>query len=208
MKWKRTGIIALLATLVLIAARDMIVHNNLLDFEKGQDQNQPPDWYMTSSHAYTTNTLGTLKSILNSPHLQHFAKDNRLHIQTPDFLVYDQKQVPWHITAKIGDYYENKEAYLRLQNNVVVKQLPGPDSKGTEIHTTLLDYYPSTHLAKTKQPVVVYQEGTIIHSVGMIANLKTSNIDFLSKTQTEYHDTSADKKPANIKPNPRPYKSN
>ncbi|PIQ44018.1 MAG: LPS export ABC transporter periplasmic protein LptC [Gammaproteobacteria bacterium CG11_big_fil_rev_8_21_14_0_20_46_22] len=191
MSWRRITLVIALALLTLIAARDLLTTSGSSKLKNEANKKQPPDWYMTQTHGFSTNTDGQLKSKVNSPTVDHYAKEDKLHLTSPVFFSYDKQHVPWRITANFGDYYENKKnpqaTYLHLQDNVVIKQLPGPGSKETEIQTSTLNYYPDTQLAKTQAPVVVYQQGSVIHAVGMIANLKTDKVDFLSQAHAKYH---------------------
>lgn len=193
---KRNRIIMLVIfiILILIAAKDLLIGQNSMFNNKNKENS--PDWYMTDSHGFNTNDTGDLKSQLNSPDLKHYTANNAISIVQPHFIVYSSSKIPWRITANHGTYFQNKPDYLRLTGNVIVKQLPAPGSKLTELHTSLLFYYPATDIAKTKKPVVVKQQDSIIHAVGMVANLKTSVINFLSKSHAEYHTTSNKKQPS------------
>lgn len=188
-KRNRIIIIIIVIGLVLIAARDLVTNQTTVVSKKVK--NSTPDWYMTQSHSYNTGDNGDLKSQLDSPTLKHFSGNNSISIDKPHFIVYDSSNIPWKITALHGTYFQNKPTYLHLVGNVIVKQLPAPGSKLTEIHTSILDYYPASNIAKTKQAVSVKQQDSTIHAIGMIANLKTSVINFLSKSKAQYHEVTS-----------------
>jgi len=151
----------------------------------GSNKPNTPDSYMTDVYAVTLNKDGKVASILVSPKVTDYEQDNNTDIQTPFVTINPQQEPPWHIHADHAKVL-NGSSKILLWGNVNIQQLPGPNSHFLTLLTTELTLYPDKSFAETDQPVTIKQPDSIVHAVGMQADLNKGYIKLLSKTQGQY----------------------
>jgi LPS export ABC transporter protein LptC len=187
MKLTKLLISIIIIALIILSAAMMMRPAHTYN-RSSQHLAQTPDWFMRGVTGVKTNKRGQLNASIASPSLQHLPGKNSIALKNPYFVVYDKHNIPWHISAKHGEFFQDKPVRIVLSHHVVIKEMPSKNSKHTRVYTSKLTLYTATNLAKTKQPVTVIQQSSTVHAVGMIAHLKTGNIQFLSQTRAEYND--------------------
>jgi len=203
MNYRAKTVIIVIFLLMAIFGFGIFLSQPTYNLKQIEKQNTAPDWYMTGVTISKYNALGAIKGIMTSTKLTHDQKQNIIYMQKPFFILYDKNRTPWHISSLHGKNYQDEKSKTDLWGNVRVKEMPGKDSHHTDMSTTQLTYYPQRNFAHTDKPVTIKEPGSIMHSIGVNANLKTGVIHFLSKTTGEYSKTKASgvsKKPAISKP--------
>lgn len=149
-----------------------------------------PDSYMADVIATRMNELGKIKDQLKTPMMVHFPAGDMTNITTPHFIIYnaDPDSQPWHITANYGQAHDGINI-LELWDHVKLEQLAGTQGATITMLTTAMTIFPKQQYAQTSQPVKVWQMGSVVTSVGLHADLKTGEIDLLSKTHGIYEPT-------------------
>lgn len=162
-----------------------LIRNNF-EIHNSIAANQPntPDQYMLQMDYTRFNSLGKLQDKIYAVKIIHFQNQDSSLLTQPRLLSYTN-EYNWDITADHGTSINGNEQIL-LKDHVIIKRLTVADNSLMVIKTSSLTAYPYKQMALTNQPVTVEQPDSIINSVGMIANLKTGNIKFLSKTKGIY----------------------
>lgn len=151
----------------------------------GANQPNTPDSYMTDVYAVTLNKDGVIASVLISPKVTGYAENDKTNIQTPFVTIKPRQEPPWHIHADHAKVLDGNTKIL-LWGNVRISQLPGRNSHFLTLLTTELTLYPDKSFAETDQPVTIKQPGSIVHAIGMQADLNKGYIKLLSKTEGQY----------------------
>ena len=131
------------------------------------------------------NQAGNIDKHLIGNKLERFVDSDTILINKPTLTLHQRKNKVTIVTAETATSKQNK--VITLKQNVVIKEYSKkPKKLLTTLETEKLDYLPNSQYLITNQPVTVKQPNTIIHSIGMQANLKTDTIEFLKQTQIDY----------------------
>lgn len=141
--------------------------------------------FMTNVHATAYDKLGHVKDVLVSPRVTHLYKDNTTLADHPYVTATAKSGPPWQIHAEHGKLLNGKEE-VQLWGNVNITQPAGIGSQNTTLLTSKITYYPQRKFAETDQPVTIMQPGTVIHGIGMTADLNKGLINILHHTQGQY----------------------
>lgn len=147
-----------------------------------------PDSFADNVNVARYDATGTLASILTTPHVIHFSKDDSTEFLNPHIILYNKTEEPWLITAKQGRS-ENGFNLIHFQTNVKLHQDAGKNNNDITIMTSALSLDNKAQTAYTNQPVTMIEKanGTndviIIHSIGVYAEQKTGIIKLLSHLQ-------------------------
>ena len=152
--------------------------------EEKRNNNRTPDAYMINAFYLRTNDLGQREVVLMSPLITHYQYDDTSLFQKPVIRAYKNNE-EWHITAKRATGIHGAQTFY-LNDNVKIRQLPSKKSADTLISTQSLTAFPKENLVTTKDPVTIEQPGLKVNAIGLKGDLKTGNIQLLSKTRGEY----------------------
>ncbi len=148
------------------------------------------DSFMTNVHGIKLDKFGKPHDELTTPNIKHYLKNDSATAQTPVFIFYGKKGPPWHVQGDIANSINgNKIVYLI--GHVKIVQPPGLNSQNVTMTTTKMTIYPNRSFAETDQPVTIRQPGSIVHGVGMTADLNSGKIKILSQTHGMYGDVSS-----------------
>lgn len=178
--------IILLSTLLVIALVWLLVTTDFSLFHRAESDHY--DIFMTNVHAIKLDKLGKMRDELFSPTMKHYQINDTTLAETPKFIFYGNG-APWHITGDHGEMLNGNQKII-LWDNVVIKQMPGPGSHDATLTTTKVYFYPNSSYAETDQPVILTQPGSVMHGVGMTADLKKGTMKILSKTEGIYGNVS------------------
>ena len=148
-----------------------------------------PDSYMQDVVATQFNKEGKITLKLTSPRLTHYAVDDRMHITTPHLVLYRQSPKPWYIQSEYADTKHGVDEIL-FSENVKIRHPADSENPETALATRAITIFPSQKMASTAEAVVFTQPDTIVHAIGMLANLDDGSIKLLSEAQGEYAPTS------------------
>ncbi|MEM9243931.1 MAG: LPS export ABC transporter periplasmic protein LptC [Pseudomonadota bacterium] len=142
--------------------------------------------FMIGTQVKSFDKQGNLKGTISSPQIQHYNANNKMLATTPHITSPAKSGPDWQITAQHGETLKGNQI-TRLWGDVKIFQPPGKNSNNIKLLTSELTYYSQQNIAKTDQPVTIIQPGTVIHGIGMIANMNTNVIQLLKQT-SEKHD--------------------
>ncbi|CAN5309119.1 hypothetical protein BH10PSE19_BH10PSE19_16650 [soil metagenome] len=113
-----------------------------------------------------------------------FTSKDSINFEKPHVVFYNREEAPWHLYAMHG---QSKEAFTTLLfwDDVKLQQTP-VDKPEVTITTSTLTVYPKKDLAITDQPATLITGQNTAMSVGVRANLKTEEVELLSKARGYY----------------------
>ncbi len=180
----KNGLISFLSIAALSLSGWSIFVSNLSTSTTKNNPNQP-DAFMENVVATTLNKQGSPTIKLITPKMVHYAANDATDISTPRVTVYRNSPNPWYINS---DYAKATAGINQIifWSNVVIHHVADVANPTTTMLTTSLTVFPKTRLAKTSEPVTITQPDTIVHAIGMLANLDAGTVKLLSKAQGEY----------------------
>jgi lipopolysaccharide export system protein LptC len=153
------------------------------------DDPSKPDSYMRDVVATQFDKDGKITMKLMSPKMTHFTVDDKMHITTPEVTLFRKSPKPWYIHSEYADAKHGIDEIL-FSNNVRIQHPADTENPETSLTTRSLTIFPDQKMASTKEAVVFTQPDTIVHAVGMLADLDEGSIKLLSEAQGEYAPTS------------------
>lgn len=152
--------------------------------ENVKNDTKRPDAYLVNAHYLRTNSIGKPDVALFSPYVTHYKTDDTSFYSNPHIYLYKNGD-QWRITSKTAKGVNGVETFY-LYNGVTVKQLPSSKGRGTLLSTDSLTVFPKKDLVTTQDFVTIEQPGLKITAKGLKGDLKTGNIQLLSKTRGQY----------------------
>lgn len=161
------------------------------DYTHRHDRAKIYDSFMTQTNGIKLDKFGKPYDQLRSPLIRHYAQKDRMTAQTPYFVFHKNHSPAWYVSADHGEGLQGNKIIL-LTGHVKIWQPPGPGSKNTTFLTSKAYLFPDKSLATTNQPITIEQPGSVLHGVGLNADLKKGKIDILSQTEGMYGKNSQD----------------
>jgi LPS export ABC transporter protein LptC len=192
------GKTTLLSTLLLVLIAGSIgLTRNLLTTPTNEKANQPttPDAFMTGMRYTQFDLDGKWKSSFDAEHMVHYSAEDTALFDKPRLVSRDQHRETWIISA---NHSTNKHGgnTVYLKDNVQIQRFDATNQKNLDLTTTAMIAYPNRHIIETNQPVIITQPGTVVHAIGMTANMDTGDVHLLSATNGVYQKTAEDQQPA------------
>ena len=149
-----------------------------------KDLNQP-DAFMENVTATIMNKQGLPSLKVATPKMVHYFNNDITDILKPYVTIYRNTPQPWTINS---DYAVATEGTTQIdfQNNVVIHHPADTSNPVTTLQTTALTVFPDKQIASTDQPVVIQQPDTIVHGIGMLANLNDGTVRLLKEAEGQY----------------------
>jgi len=135
--------------------------------------------------ALVMNKQGSPSLKVEAPKMTHYADDDVTWITYPHVTVYRQSPEPWYINSDHAEATNGTEEIL-FSDNVVIHHSADSENPDTTMKTATLTVFPDKKQATTNDPVVITQPDTIIHAIGMIADLNDGTVKLLSKARGDY----------------------
>ena len=119
--------------------------------------------------------------------LDHYAVSASSQLYQPAMTIYDDKAIPWFISAKYGQVADSQEE-AKLWGNVVIRRTHNDDATATMImYTDELTVYPKQELATTDRPVRILRPGHTTDAIGMRALFGQGQVTLKNKVRG-YHE--------------------
>ena len=149
------------------------------------DHSDEPDARMENIVALVMNKQGTPSMKVEAPKMTHYPDEDVTYITYPHVTVYRQSPQPWYINSDYAEATNGTEEIV-FTNNVVVHHPTDIGNPDTTMETTSLTVFPDKKQATTDKPVVITQPDTVIHAIGMIADLNDGTVKLLSQARGDY----------------------
>ncbi len=212
---QRAGLI--LAIAIIVGLSIWLLNNLNHSYQSPAATVEYPNAYMLDVTATQMNDEGTPESILKSPQMIHYQKDNSTLITLPDMYNYSPDEPTWHITAINGKANDGIDIVYLWQNVVaqqftssptntpialpetsmpMVNKAPLPLAPTTAktstapiitITTSAATIYPHKKYITSDQPATFIQPGITVNSTGFNADMKQGSVTLLSQAQGTYN---------------------
>lgn len=177
--------ISLLLILALCLSSWSIIHSKKPQKLIAADTSNQPDSMMEEVIATIINKEGSPALKIETPKMVHYSKNDTTDIDAPQITVYRDSPKPWHIHSNYAKATKGVEQIL-FWNHVVIKHDEDTANPMTTVKTETLTVFPNKQMAQTQDPIILIQPATIIHAVGMLANLSDGTVKLLSNARGEY----------------------
>lgn len=145
-----------------------------------------PDAFMEEVTSVIFNNRGKLALTLSSPKMFHYADNDSMTIVKPHVTFFrTASEEKWTINSDSAKTSQGITQIL-FSGNVVIHHPQDKNDSATTMQTATLTIFPDKNRAETDQAVTITQPDTLIHAVGMLANLNTGTIKLLSQARGEY----------------------
>lgn len=150
-----------------------------------KDSSTQPDAFMENVTASIINKNGVRSLLIESPRMVHYLEGDTTIIESPHITVYRDSPEPWRINSDYAKATKGIDSIF-FWNNVVIHHPNDSSAPITTFKTNTLTVFPREQIAKTMDEVILSQPESIIHAVGMMANLDDGEVKLLSQTRGEY----------------------
>lgn len=154
-----------------------------------KNHSDEPDAYMENIVAVIMNKQGSPSLKIEAPKMMHYAEDDMTYINYPHVTVYRQSPQPWYINSDHAEASYGTEQIV-FSDNVVIHHPADVENPDTTMKTISLTVFPDKKQASTDDPVIITQPDTVIHAVGMLADLNDGTVKLLSQAKGDYVPTS------------------
>jgi len=159
----------------------------------GERQLPPPealgqarDAFINQAHIRQFNNQGQLSERMLATRVEHDPIARKNLMDEPDIVLYREDQTTITLTALHGEMSDDR-GLVKLAGDVRVRDNANP-ALPTLMKTELLRYHTDKDLAETDQKVTFSSGKNIMKSVGMEANLHSSQLKLLSNVRGIYRD--------------------
>lgn len=180
----RNVLIGLLLLAAIILSAWSIFLSTHPTFPSKKNSNEP-DAFMENVVAVIMNKQGMPALKVFTPQMVHYFQNDATTITKPHVIVYRDSPEPWHINSDYAVAYKGT-TQINFQNHVVINHLADVSNPKTVLQTSSITVFPDQQLATTRQPVVIEQPDTIVHGVGLLANLNDGTVKLLSAAEGQY----------------------
>lgn len=172
----------LLAVLISTSAIIIIKHHKPVETKALPNQ---PDSFMEEVTATIMNKDGVPKLKIQAPRMTHYAMNNQTYFTKPHVTVYRQSPQPWFIDSDFGKAMNGID-HIIFSSHVVIHHPADFADPKTIMQTTSLDVFPNEKQATTSEAVTITQPDTVVHAIGMLANLEDGTVKLLSAAKGDY----------------------
>jgi lipopolysaccharide export system protein LptC len=144
-----------------------------------------PDAFMENIIATIINKEGARSLLIESPRMVHYTDNDTTVIESPHITVYRDSPEPWHINSDFAKATQGTNKIF-FWSNVVIHHPVDESTPITTFKTNTLTVYPKEKIAQTADEVTLTQPESIVHAIGMTANLNDGEIKLLSQARGEY----------------------
>lgn len=146
---------------------------------------QTPDYIIKNLAVRQFNSEGQLVNYLSTPEMISIPNDNTHWLKQPSIILNQEGQTPWKITSEKAQSINRGEKITFLKQ-VIIHQDKGKHNQESTFKSEALIYFPKKKYATTEKAITFEQAGSVIHAIGMNANLATKHVQLLNKTQASF----------------------
>ncbi len=146
---------------------------------------EQPDGFIKNATIHSMDKNGKLQYYLQSEHAYYNLQQHATWLEHPHILLYPKQGSPWKIQADKGWVNKNAEKIL-FQGETHIKRDQSTQNQAVHIATSDLLIMPKIQIAETSKAITLTTAQIQAQSIGMQANLKTSQYHLLSHTRSRY----------------------
>jgi lipopolysaccharide export system protein LptC len=144
-----------------------------------------PDSFVNNFEVIVMNAEGHREYHFTSPHLLHYAENDRTTFTLPHLLLYEDNAPPWTLNATQGEAIHG-QTQITLLGNVTMTQPKGSANLPTDIKTEKAVIYSKEKLITTDQFISAIQPNASAQGVGMKLDMNHHTLDLLSQVKGTY----------------------
>lgn len=142
------------------------------------------DYFLTELKYRIFNEAGSLDYQLQSPHLEHFTRDDVSRVEQPVVEVY-RAAGDWRVNASRGEIF-HQQNYLKLSNNVVMQKF-GPRQILVRAQSML--FKPDLNLLSSEENVVIESGNATISGNEAVFDLQNEVYSLKNTRSVFYHES-------------------
>jgi lipopolysaccharide export system protein LptC len=139
------------------------------------------DYTLDMYHLVVMDKFGAISFKGEGPYLSRNLNDQSLALSEPIFRFPDKKSAGDYISHSKTGWVSSDSDEVRLAHSVVVDGPIVPDEDQSHMYTEQLNVFPNSKTAHSDLLVTANRGQSIMHGIGMNANMNTSRIELLSK---------------------------
>jgi lipopolysaccharide export system protein LptC len=143
------------------------------------------DSYMEEVSAIMFSKEGSPTLKVVTPRMVHYPENNTTDITKPRVTIFRKSPEPWFIDADFAKATNGMQSIL-FWSQVNIHHLADNENPATSLSTDTLTIFPSKQTAATSDAVTFVQPDTIVHAIGMLADMDAGTVKLLSQAQGEY----------------------
>lgn len=144
-----------------------------------------PNYIVKDLSVRQFNSQGKLINHLMAPEMISIPENNTHWLKSPHIISKQDDQEPWEIFSKKA-HSINRGEQITFIKHVIIHQEKSNHNEESTFKTEKLIYFPKNKYATTNQAISFEQPGSIVHSVGMQANLETKHVKLLNKAEATF----------------------
>lgn len=139
-----------------------------------------PDFTARLLHQELFDNNGKLKEEVFSQKMEHFADLNLTYFEQPEFIIYQDDQPYWRLSAQVGNMQDGR---LVLNEDVQMVQL-NDNELVNSINTSYIEIDLNSQLVTTDKRFVIKGVNTTIVGHGLRADLKVGRLQMTKHVET------------------------
>jgi lipopolysaccharide export system protein LptC len=144
-----------------------------------------PDLFVENMDLRVTGKDGSIHYHLQADAMQHIPQDDRFDLQGPVMRTLLEDRTQWTARSNQGSVSANGDT-LWLREQVEIRRLAGPGTRGVDITTNELLVRPEEQTATTGQAVVISSDGFRVEAVGMDADFGNNRVNLHSRVRGRF----------------------
>lgn len=163
-----------------------LVWHYVMDFqwEAPANPNNPSD-FGNKIQVTVMNVQGHREYMFTSPHVLHYAENDRYTFTLPHLVMYVDNAPPWTLDALQGETLQG-DTQVKLWKNVTMAQPRGANNLPTIIKTEAAVIYPKQRLVTTDLFISAVEPNAKAEGVGMKLDMNKQTLDLLSQVRGYY----------------------
>ncbi|MFA6921439.1 MAG: LPS export ABC transporter periplasmic protein LptC [Gallionella sp.] len=144
-----------------------------------------PDGIMDNFSATTMSGQGVPRMLLSAKQMRHFPDDDSTELELPLITMLSPERPTVFMNGLRGNISSRGDEVILRDKVRVLREAAGTQSAMT-LHTEYLRVLPNKEWADSDQAVVMNEQNTIVHAVGMEMDNKTHILKLLSHVRSEH----------------------
>jgi lipopolysaccharide export system protein LptC len=144
-----------------------------------------PDAFVNTLSVIVMNEQGHREYQFTSPHLLHYAENDRTTFTLPHLILYEENVPPWTLKALQGEALHG-QTQITLTGSVTMTQPKGAANVSTVIKTENAVLYSKEKLVTTDKFISAIEPNASAQGIGMKLDLNHQTLDLFSHVKGQY----------------------
>jgi lipopolysaccharide export system protein LptC len=179
--WFPVVLLAILAAVTVWLDREVQPPESTGDSRARHD----PDYYVDHLKVTRMGPAGIPDYILFARKMTHYPDDDVTHLDEPRLISYRSAVTTTTVTSLTANMSGNGEN-VYLHDNVQLVRAAYADHSELTMQTSYLHVIPDANLAKTDQPVTIFDANILVTAIGLEFNSETHILKLLANVKGKY----------------------